>query len=124
MVLVLWWFWSNGYGRSSETGVTGSLSLSSFFHPVSPEEQPAADTTSGGFNFSPPPLGDNTPPTPPIGIVIGGPTNTPPSGNKGQQGGNTQPNFATMPEPSTLTLLGLGIASLAGYGWRRRNVQD
>jgi hypothetical protein len=24
------------------------------------------------------------------------------------------------PEPASLTLLGLGVASLAGYGWRRR----
>jgi hypothetical protein len=25
-----------------------------------------------------------------------------------------------VPEPATLTLLGIGIASMAGYGWRRR----
>jgi hypothetical protein len=24
------------------------------------------------------------------------------------------------PEPASLTLLGIGVASLAGYGWRRR----
>jgi len=27
---------------------------------------------------------------------------------------------AAAPEPSTLTLLGIGIASIVGYGWRRR----
>jgi hypothetical protein len=27
---------------------------------------------------------------------------------------------AAVPEPSTFTLLGLGCAALAGYGWRRR----
>jgi len=27
-----------------------------------------------------------------------------------------------VPEPSTLTLLGIGIACMAGYGWRRRKL--
>src|SRR5262249_19212746 len=34
--------------------------------------------------------------------------------------GTTATIRATIPEPSTLTLLGLGTVSLAGYGWRRR----
>ena len=27
-----------------------------------------------------------------------------------------------VPEPATFTLLGVGIATMAGYGWRRRKV--
>ena len=30
---------------------------------------------------------------------------------------------ATVPEPASLTLLGIGIASIAGYAWRRRKQQ-
>jgi hypothetical protein len=29
-------------------------------------------------------------------------------------------SFAPAPEPASLTLLGLGVATVAGYAWRRR----
>jgi hypothetical protein len=34
--------------------------------------------------------------------------------------GIASPNFAAVPEPATLTLLGLGVASVIGHRWRRR----
>lgn len=33
---------------------------------------------------------------------------------------NTYNGISDTPEPATLTLLGIGLASMAGYGWRRR----
>jgi hypothetical protein len=35
-------------------------------------------------------------------------------------GGGSTFMLTAVPEPSTLTLLGFGVAGLAGYGWRRR----
>jgi hypothetical protein len=35
-------------------------------------------------------------------------------------GGNEYVGISDAPEPATLTMLGIGIAGMAGYGWRRR----
>jgi hypothetical protein len=122
MGLVLWWFWANGYGRSSDAVNTGVLSLGPSSHTLSLDGQPSTDTGSEGLSLLLPPLGNNSP-TPPIGIIADGPLNAPPSGGNGPQGENPRPNVAGVPEPSTLTLLGLGVAGLAGYGRRWRNAR-
>ena len=42
---------------------------------------------------------------------------TPPHGGNG-----TFRTLSSAPEPSSMTLLGLGVGGLLGYGWRRRRV--
>jgi hypothetical protein len=70
------------------------------------------DFSSGDFNF----LINGTDPTAPEGITA----------FTIQTDGGTEDFLAltsfapTVPEPASLTLLGLGVASLAGYAWRRR----
>jgi hypothetical protein len=112
VVLVLWWLWMMGYGRTPEAGSTGVFAQGLFTPPLSPEGP--ADSSNNGLTFSLPlpPIGGSSLPTPPIGIIL-------PEGN-GPQGGDSRPDIASLPEPSTLTLLGLGLAGMAGYGWRRR----
>ena len=34
------------------------------------------------------------------------------------------PNPPGIPEPATITLVGLGIGALAGYAWRRRKTDE
>jgi hypothetical protein len=43
-------------------------------------------------------------------------------GSGGMHGFLYQPGVTT-PEPTSLTLLGIGIAGMAGYGWRRRKAK-
>jgi hypothetical protein len=38
--------------------------------------------------------------------------------------GERPPSPPGIPEPATITLVGLGIGALAGYAWRRRNADE
>ncbi len=35
-----------------------------------------------------------------------------------------RPHIPGIPEPATITLVGLGIGALAGYAWRRRKTDE
>jgi hypothetical protein len=57
--------------------------------------------------------------TPAIGAVNGGgPTG--PGGPDIQFQADANASLIAVPEPTTVTLIGLGLASLFGYGWRRK----
>ena len=45
-----------------------------------------------------------------------------PGGGANVQIGEVDVTLASVPEPSTLTLLGIGIAGMAGWGWRRKKL--
>ena len=55
-----------------------------------------------------------------VGFLNEGSANWDATANSGAIFEKTAP--AATPEPATLTLLGIGIAGLAGYGWRRRKM--
>ncbi len=47
---------------------------------------------------------------------------TPPQ--QGTTPGQPPPHVPGIPEPATITLVGLGIGALAGYAWRRRKTDE
>ncbi len=50
---------------------------------------------------------------------------TPPSqGGTSTVPGTRPPHDPGIPEPATITLVGLGISALAGYAWRRRKTDE
>lgn len=56
-------------------------------------------------------------------IALGGPQPTSPGGRLLEDLavlGNTAQNSSPVPEPSSLALIGIGLACISGYAWRRR----
>ena len=49
---------------------------------------------------------------------------TPPQQGTGSIPGERPPHDPGIPEPATITLVGLGIGALAGYAWRRRKTDE
>jgi hypothetical protein len=49
---------------------------------------------------------------------------TPPHQGEGSSVSGKHPNPPGIPEPATITLVGLGIGALAGYAWRRRKSDE
>ncbi len=49
---------------------------------------------------------------------------TPPQQDGGSVHPKKPPFVPGIPEPATITLVGLGIGALAGYAWRRRKTDE
>ncbi len=49
---------------------------------------------------------------------------TPPCQGTPTVPGTRPPHDPGIPEPATITLVGLGISALAGYAWRRRKTDE
>lgn len=129
--LLLWWLWmrSQGHAHSSPPSMGGPPPTSG---PGGNTAEPPIGTIGSGSN------GNGTPPilgggngsqdnggTPPIGLPMSnpslqGPVNGPSTGEPSpSSGGLASPSVSSVPEPSSLALLGSGALGMLTYGWGR-----
>jgi hypothetical protein len=103
------------------SGLSVSLSPGTYWLAVFPDDTNgglAGNDTTSGANAVGTPAGNNgnlfdsteNPPGPPFGGPFAIDTSAGVAGSEG----------VVVPEPASMSLLGIGIACLAGYGWRRR----